>query len=124
MKLETMPFRSSVFALVGFLLAAALQVESFAVVSPKSLRPVATRLDMSSVPRENDTPSSSQERPAWINLPMRRSDEDKLLRAADNIEIVVGRVAMLGSLILLSQELLTGESIQEQVVNLAGVLLN
>jgi hypothetical protein len=54
----------------------------------------------------------------WTALPLRRDELVKRSRELDRIELVVGRVAMVGASIFLAKELFTGESIVEQVTEI------
>jgi hypothetical protein len=54
----------------------------------------------------------------WTALPLRRDELMKRSRELDRIELVVGRVAMVGATIFLAKELFTGESILEQVTEI------
>lgn len=58
--------------------------------------------------------------PSWIDLP-RPQKETAYRDTLPSIEIVVGRVAMVGALSLFFNELTTGASISEQVMNAIGM---
>lgn len=60
--------------------------------------------------------AASDRLPAWIDLPSRRKDDD--FAVLEDVEMMIGRVAMVGATALIFQELFTGESILEQVMDL------
>lgn len=51
----------------------------------------------------------------WTSRPLRRDEVVRRARELDRTELVVGRVAMVGATLLLIKEVVTGESILEQV---------
>ena len=59
------------------------------------------------------------ERPSWIELP-RAQESDGLRASLPSAEIVVGRIAMVGSLSLLFTEFTTGASFSDQFMSAFG----
>ncbi len=55
----------------------------------------------------------------WKDMPRKERAE-----FSDTVEIAVGRVAMVGSVLFLTEEVLTGESILEQMMDAAHVLVH
>ncbi len=55
----------------------------------------------------------------WKDMPRKERTE-----VSDTVEIAVGRVAMVGSVLFLAEEILTGESILEQMMDAANVLVH
>lgn len=61
--------------------------------------------------------------PEWAQRPLRRrSTRNAASATLDQAELVIGRIAMLGALILLVQEVCTGESILEQCGDALGTV--
>jgi hypothetical protein len=88
-----------------------------------------SRLSMSSVPQDQPTctalvraPRTIKDRlPEWRYLPnRRRRDLQQVEQALDQLELIVGRAAMVGATVLLIQEVFTGESILEQCSEALG----
>lgn len=58
--------------------------------------------------------------PAWIDLPAPRPADD--FAALELVELIIGRLAMMGAAGLIGKELLTGESFAEQFVDFFGTV--
>lgn len=84
-------------------------VDAFAI-SPRTLRTSTTAVYQSSVPQDK---SPRGRLPSWVDLPNRASDN--LKSNLYQTELSVGRVAMVSAIGLLIKEVVTGESILEQV---------
>lgn len=74
----------------------------------------STLLHLSSIPEE--------QHPAWFDLPSSTS-RNKVV-GVQAVEDVVGRVAMVGASILIAGEVITGESVTEQVADALHNLLS
>lgn len=95
------------------------------MVSTDSRRvPVASPLQQSSVPQDSPTATTTTRRDhpaAWFDQPARKSSSetaDRLLQVADSTEILLGRAAMIGAVVFLATEVVTGESIPAQFISL------
>ena len=75
-----------------------------------------TRLHQSSIPDE-------QHHPAWFDLPSAAKTSRDRIVGVETIEDVLGRIAMVGAFSLAAGEVLTGESVTEQVVDALHSLL-
>ena len=102
------PRNSQIYAFALFALFLLVeQGESFTPNAPPRsvVSKTLTQLHQSSIPRED---SQSASPPAWINRPIKRQEQDPWQRFADATELSIGRTAMLFSVILFTQELMTG----------------
>lgn len=94
--------------------------ESFGVTTPRIFRPAPcrhTHRSLKTTLKHSTLPSETEKGlllPSWETLPLRRPRQSR--DALDTVELVVGRIAMIGALSLLAGEILNGESIWEQVV--------
>jgi len=81
-----------------------------------------------SVPPGRRREEDEERLPAWVNLPSRRREYDSHAEAApgvgaiEELEMLVGRIAMVGATGILLKELVSGESILEQVTDVLGTL--
>jgi len=112
------------FSVMSFCLRSPLTANAFSIthasmtnqVTKKWVEPNAsTALHQSSIQQNIE----NQDLSSRIHLPNRRADEILNMEMLDKLEIVVGRVAMVGASGLFFKEVLTGMSIVEQVADLA-----
>jgi|Transcript_15989 hypothetical protein len=108
--------RSSTLLFV--LLCLSLVSSSFGfAASPPNCSSVSsnTRLHQSSIP--------DQQHPAWFDLPSAKTSRDNVV-GVQAAEDVVGRIAMVSALALTVGEVVTGESVTEQVIDALHSLLS
>lgn len=69
-------------------------------------------------------PPSIKDDPAlrWIHLPRVRLEEDARVAVIEQVEMWIGRVAMVGAMAVVFNEIFKGESIVEQVSDAASTL--
>lgn len=62
-----------------------------------------------------------QEPWTWKDMPRKATEG---MEVSEAVEIAVGRAAMVGSVLFLTEEILTGESILDQMIHTAHVLVH
>jgi hypothetical protein len=60
----------------------------------------------------------------WVSRPLRRDEVIRRARDLDRTELLVGRVAMIAATLLLLNEVVTGDSILEQVTEVLSGLMS
>ena len=104
-----------------FATASAFVAPTHPCTSVTRSRPATSvQLQQSTIPRESTTDNKESSSVAWIDRPRKSTDDDLLFEVADSTEILLGRVAMVGAVFFLAQEILTGESIPAQLVDLVA----
>lgn len=96
----------SLLSTLTFFLCLLSQSHAFSTPTRRGNEPAAMRM---------------QEPWTWKDMP-RKASEGK--EAPEALEIAIGRVAMVGSVLFLAEEVLTGESILEQMIHTAHVLVH
>lgn len=74
-----------------------------------------------STPTRREPAIRMQEPWTWKDMPRKANQRGEV---SEVVEIAIGRIAMVGSVMFLTDEVLTGESILEQMIHAANVLVH